>query len=318
MLFDDALRHLLRIARIISQPRGNALLVGVGGSGKQSLTRLAAYMAQSRLFTISLTKTYSDASLLEDLRELYRVAGGSRTNVTFLFTYVCCVSYTRGCPRCVLTAGCVLLPLQRLGNQRRVVFGVHQLCAAYGGGVRFVRQRRNDGVVWRSPPAFPKVRVWASAVNTTLRFALDLCLRVVGIPRRNRPGLVETPDNLKRYLIDTVRDNLHVVLCMSPVNPRYVVVDDCLCVCVYLSLSLRLFPSSLCFCACVSVSLCVCACVCANLCLCLCSVCMCVCACVCVCARARVCRSVTHVHPPVPQVFGARPQVPWSHFRVHH
>lgn len=34
VIFDDALKHLLRLTRIVNSPGGNILLVGVGGSGK--------------------------------------------------------------------------------------------------------------------------------------------------------------------------------------------------------------------------------------------------------------------------------------------
>jgi len=86
VIFDDALYHLLKICRIINNPNGNALLVGVGGSGKQSLSKLSSFICKQYYFQIALTKSYNDNQLKEDIRQLYEQAGPMGNNVTFVMT----------------------------------------------------------------------------------------------------------------------------------------------------------------------------------------------------------------------------------------
>ena len=86
VLFEDALKHMMRISRLLCMDRGSALLIGVGGSGKQSLTRLAAYIAGAFPFQIQITKTYNQANLFEDLKGLYKIAGVKGQKVAFIFT----------------------------------------------------------------------------------------------------------------------------------------------------------------------------------------------------------------------------------------
>jgi dynein heavy chain, axonemal len=86
VLFDDALGHLLRISRIINMPSGNAMLVGVGGSGKQSMTKLAAFICKHHFFQIALTKTFNENNLKDNIRELYDIAGPQGKSVAFIMT----------------------------------------------------------------------------------------------------------------------------------------------------------------------------------------------------------------------------------------
>ena len=86
VLFDDALRHVCRITRIISNPAGHALLVGVGGSGKQSLARLAAHMCGYRVFQVQISGGYGLADFKEDIKAMYSAAGVRGEGVAFLFS----------------------------------------------------------------------------------------------------------------------------------------------------------------------------------------------------------------------------------------
>ncbi|KFG46052.1 dynein heavy chain family protein [Toxoplasma gondii p89] len=74
VLFDDAMEHVARVCRIIDQPGGNALLVGVGGSGKQSLSRLAAFISKMEMFQIVVNQHYDRTAFKTDLQELLNKA----------------------------------------------------------------------------------------------------------------------------------------------------------------------------------------------------------------------------------------------------
>ncbi|EEY58342.1 dynein heavy chain [Phytophthora infestans T30-4] len=74
VLFEDALIHTAAIARILIQPRGHALLLGMGGCGKRSLARLAVFLTGYYCFEIELRKGYGLGEFREDLKQMMKLA----------------------------------------------------------------------------------------------------------------------------------------------------------------------------------------------------------------------------------------------------
>lgn len=84
VLFQCVVEHIACISRIINQAYGNALLIGVGGSGRKSLTTLAVSIADFEHFTIEITKSYGMNEWREDIKSMMNKAGVMNKPTVFM------------------------------------------------------------------------------------------------------------------------------------------------------------------------------------------------------------------------------------------
>ncbi|MEQ2220854.1 Dynein heavy chain 2, axonemal [Ilyodon furcidens] len=165
VLFRDAIQHITRVVRVISQLRGNMLLIGIGGSGRQSLSTMAAFICEYQVFQVEVTKQYHKQEFREDIKKLYRLAGVDNKPTMFLF------------------------------NDTQIV------------DESFLEDINNilsSGEV----PNLYKQDEFVEVCNALSEFA-------------RKDKVAETPDSLFSYLIERVRNNLHIVFCMSPVGELF-------------------------------------------------------------------------------------------------
>ncbi|XP_052771287.1 dynein axonemal heavy chain 2-like isoform X2 [Mya arenaria] len=165
VLFRDAIEHISKIVRVIRQPRGNMLLVGIGGSGRQSLTRLAANICDYTTFQIEVTKHYRKQEFRDDLKKLYYQAGVENKPTVFLFNDIQVVEESF---------------LEDINN----VLSSGEVPNLY------------------KADEFEEVR---NALSDEAK----------------KEGIDDQPQSIFAFLIERVRANLHVVLCMSPVGEPF-------------------------------------------------------------------------------------------------
>ncbi|KAM4714769.1 dynein axonemal heavy chain 2 [Anableps anableps] len=165
VLFKDAIEHITRVIRVISQLRGNMLLIGIGGSGRQSLSKMAAFICEYQVFQVEVTKQYRKQEFREDIKKLYRLAGVDNKPTVFLF------------------------------NDTQIV------------DESFLEDINNILSSGEVPNLYKQDEL------------VELCNALSEFARKD--NVVETPDSLFSYLIERVRNNLHIVLCMSPVGEPF-------------------------------------------------------------------------------------------------
>ncbi|XP_016879708.1 dynein axonemal heavy chain 2 isoform X7 [Homo sapiens] len=165
VLFREAIEHITRIVRVIGQPRGNMLLVGIGGSGRQSLARLASSICDYTTFQIEVTKHYRKQEFRDDIKRLYRQAGVELKTTSFIFvdTQIADESF-----------------LEDINN----ILSSGEVPNLY------------------KPDEFEEIQ----------SHIIDQA-RVEQVP--------ESSDSLFAYLIERVQNNLHIVLCLSPMGDPF-------------------------------------------------------------------------------------------------
>jgi len=89
VLFDYATLHILRIMRVLRMSRGHCLLIGVGGSGRQSLSRLSVYIMQQKFVEPTHSKSYSYDNWSDDMKEMLGNSGCDHKTTTFFLSDAC-------------------------------------------------------------------------------------------------------------------------------------------------------------------------------------------------------------------------------------
>ncbi|XP_064624417.1 dynein axonemal heavy chain 3-like [Lineus longissimus] len=167
VMFKFAIEHISRVSRVLQQDNGHCLLVGIGGSGRQSAAKLATFMADFDIFQIEITRNYTVNEWREDLKKLLIKAGAEGKNIVFLFS----------------------------DNQIKDESFMEDISMIL-----------NTGDVPNLYPADEKA---------------EIIEKMQTVARNEGKKIDSTPLAMYNYFIERVRENLHIILAMSPIGDAF-------------------------------------------------------------------------------------------------
>ena len=159
VLFRDAMCHLIRITRILGFPGGHGMMIGFGGSGKQSLIKLGGFIKQFHEFQISLKRNYKESNFKEDLIRLFHL----------------------------------------LVEGKEVMFLLNDSHIIYESFLEYINSLLTVGVI---------DNLFEEPEKAEIRNELR--------DKSKRNGYGESADEVWEYFRDLVKNNLHIMLSMSP------------------------------------------------------------------------------------------------------
>lgn len=168
-IFRYAVEHISRICRVFKQPRSHALLIGIGGIGRQSYTRLAAHIMDFELYQIELTQDFSIKHWNE-----------------FLKNMILKVSY----------------------NEQNGVFLISDTQFIHGQFLDDVTQLMQSGEILH-------------LFNMDEMEAIQEKMLVIDKQRDKSLQTDGSPRALHNLFVGIIREQLHVVVCMSPANTAF-------------------------------------------------------------------------------------------------
>jgi len=221
VLFAGVIEHVLRLSRVLAHPRGHAILVGVGGSGRQSVARLAAHICDCELYQPAAGSGFGRDRFRDELKSLIRSAGvdGRRCMVLLGDSQLADESLLEDV-NVLLSAGTVpglFLPEE----EDAVVMSMEELAESGrlpGLGPKSGEEEEHERMLAEAGrergEAAGEDGMDADAAEEAALMAGDAVARGGAAGHASRSELLGA-------FVERVRERLHVVLAMSPVGSAF-------------------------------------------------------------------------------------------------